>query len=476
MKSIIEKILEREAQYHLCTREINGFQYWQYERFHVNKYMRQVDEPDLARDKINILQLCKYYLCNRCYTKQAQTTDICFISHPRRQFIEDHYECIYTDALAKKFSNTVTFENFFARDHLEPIASANVIYMDRPVIESELYERLMGLLKREKRVSDKIYKELSVALNGLLTHEQLREISKRGAKDYYRYQYLRMRFKKILKRMNPKLVVEVVSYVPKCMIINELCKDMGIQTIELQHGWIGRDHVAYNYAPGSVVKQFPDKIYLFGEYYKTKASFPISQDNLIITGFPYYERELQKYKERRRKDTRYTILFLSQGSYAKSLPQLAVDLRKVTDENHVRILYKLHPIEYHDWQQTSPLLLEKGIEVIGAKDMPLYECFANSDVQIGAYSTAIYEGLGFHLRTFIFEQAFADRLQDLIDLGIAEKVKSAIEIVEKIQIQDYNAYDIDYFWKRNALHNLEQTLRDELDQVMQSSSEERRER
>lgn len=465
MKSIIEKILEREAQYHLCTREINGFQYWQYERFQVNKYMRQIDEPDLARDKINILQLCKYYLCNRCYTKQAQTTDVCFISHPRRQFIEDHYECIYTDALAKKFSNTVTFENFFARDHLEPIASANVIYMDRPVIESELYERLMGLLKREKRVSDKIYKELSVALNGLLTHEQLREISKRGAKDYYRYQYLRMRFKKILKRMNPKLVVEVVSYVPKCMIINELCKDMGIQTIELQHGWIGRDHVAYNYAPGSVVKQFPDKIYLFGEYYKTKASFPISQDNLIITGFPYYERELQKYKERRRKDTRYTILFLSQGSYAKSLPQLAVDLRKVTDENQVRILYKLHPIEYHDWQQTSPLLLEKGIEVIGAKDMPLYECFANSDVQIGAYSTAIYEGLGFGLRTIIVEKNSGDFFRDLIDAGIIETFETVSDLIVKIKNHKPITYNTSYFWKENALYNLERELHTQLSEL-----------
>ena len=269
----------------------------------------------------------------------------------------------------------------------------------------------------------------------------------------------------MLSQMKPKIVVEVVSYNSKCMVINEICKELGILTIELQHGWIGRDHVAYNYAPGSVVKQFPDKIYLFGEYYKTKASFPISQDNLIITGFPYYERELQKYKERRRKDTRYTILFLSQGSYAKSLPQLAVDLRKVTDENHVRILYKLHPIEYHNWQQTSPLLLEKGIEVIGAKDMPLYECFANSDVQIGAYSTAIYEGLGFGLRTIIVEKNSGDFFRDLIDAGIIETFETVSDLIVKIKNHKPITYNTSYFWKENALYNLERELHTQLSEL-----------
>lgn len=462
MKTMVEKLLEREAKYHLCEKEINEFQYWQYERFYVDKCMRQIDTANLDNNKVDVWKLLKYYLRNSDHFKKTEPIDICFISHPRRQFKDGYYECIYTDALAKKFPDSITFENFFARDHLEPILSTNVLYMDRPIIEAEIYERVMGFFKRKKSISETIYKELTVALKGLITEEQVAEVARRGAGDYYRYQYLRTKFKKILEKMKPKAVVEVVSYGPKCMIINELCKDMGIPTIELQHGWIGKEHIAYNYAPGSVVKQFPDKIYLFGEYYKTSADFPISQRNLIATGFPHYEREVQKYNNCKCRDLRCTVLFLSQGKYAPSLPQLAVDLRRMTKEEKVRIIYKLHPVEYSTWKQTTPQLMEKGIEVVDLKGMPLYECFANSDVQVGAYSTAIYEGLGFGLCTLLSMQDTGDYLQDLIEDGIAERIESAADIVKKIQHHEPIAYDIHYFWKGNALHNLEQELRMQL--------------
>ncbi len=474
MKSIVEKLLEREAQYQLCEKEINGFQYWQYERFNVYRCMRQVDGADLGKGKVNVWQLLKYYLCNSDCLKERKPIDFCFISHPRRQFVNGYYECIYTDALAKKFPASVTLENFFAKDHFHPIYSKNIIYMDRPIIESEIYEKLMGLFSRKKGIADQIYRELATALNGLLTEEQIMKIARHAASDYYRYKYLRMRFKRILKQINPKIVIELVSYGPKCMIVNEICKDMGILTIELQHGWLGKEHMAYNYASKGTIRQFPNKICLFGDYYKTRAAFPISEENLVVTGFPYYERELQKYSEYKRQDTRYTVLFLSQGMYAKSLPQLAVDLRKKTKEEEVRILYKLHPGEYSNWEQTSPILQGKGIEIIGLKDMPLYECFANSDMQIGAYSTTIYEGLGFGLRTLIFDQNSEKYAQELIEEGIAERIESVDDIVEKIRNEEIAVYNTNYFWKENALHNLEQTLRDELDQVMQSSSEERK--
>lgn len=474
MKSIVEKLLEREAQYQLCEKEINGFQYWQYERFNVYRCMRQVDGADLGKGKVNVWQLLKYYLCNSDCLKERKPIDFCFISHPRRQFVNGYYECIYTDALAKKFPASVTLENFFAKDHFRPIYSKNIIYMDRPIIESELYEKLMGLFSRKKRIADQIHRELSVALNGLLKEEQIMKIARHAAGDYYRYKYLRMKFKRILKQTKPKIVIEVVSYGPKCMIINEICKDMGILTIELQHGWLGKEHMAYNYASKGTIRQFPDKICLFGDYYKTRAAFPISKENLLVTGFPYYERELQKYSEYKRQDVRYTVLFLSQGMYAKSLPQMAVDLRKRTRDEEVRILYKLHPIEFHNWQQTFPILQEEGIEIIGLKGMSLYECFASSDMQIGAYSTAIYEGLGFGLRTLIFDQNSEKFAQELIEEGIAERIESVDDIVEKIRNEEIAVYNTNYFWKENALHNLEQTLRDELDQVMQSYSEERK--
>ena len=462
MKTIVEKLLEREARYRLCEKEINGFQYWQYERFYISRCMRQADQVVLGQGKVNIWKVLQYYLRNSGRPQRRTPIEVCFISHPRRQFVDGYYECIYTDELAQRFPDSVTIEKFFEKKHVNPIKSANVLYMDRSTIESEVYEKLMSLFGRKKRISDRIYRELAEALNGLLTEEQIIKISRHASGDYYRYQYLRKRLRRMMKQINPKIVVEVVSYGFKCMIINEICKDLGILTIELQHGWLGKEHIAYNYAFDGVIRQFPDKLCLFGDYYKTRAAFPIQQKDLMVTGFPYYERDLQKYSKYKRQDTRYTVLFLSQGMYVRFLPQLAVDLRKMTKDEEVRILYKLHPGEYSNWKQTSPILQENGIEIIGLKDMPLYECFANSDMQIGAYSTTIYEGLGFGLRTLIFDQNSEQYAWELIEEGIAERIESAGDIIEKIQNQEAVRYDISYFWKGNALCNLEHELRMQL--------------
>ena len=322
MEEVIEEFLKREEEFHLCEKEVNGFQFWQYERYYIDSFLR-LSGKTAKSAKGSKRRILKYYLVNSDRIKQKQPIDVCFIPHPRRRLWNGVYECIYTDAVNQKFPASISLERLYERNHMEPILSSNVVYMDRTVIEASLYNILNGVLRKgkKKKIAEQIYKEISISMQGLLTEEQMKKIARKTSDDYYIYKYSYRKLKTMLSQMKPKIVVEVVSYNSKCMVINEICKELGILTIELQHGWIGRDHVAYNYAPGSVVKQFPDKIYLFGEYYKTKANFPISQDNLIITGFPYYERELQKYKELRRKDTRYTILFLSQGSYAKSPPQ-----------------------------------------------------------------------------------------------------------------------------------------------------------
>lgn len=464
MRKIVSELLERERKYHLCEKDFNGFQFWQYERFYIDKCLRTSDEPHIDQKRENGWKLLKYYLTKRGRIGKGKQTDICFVSHPRRKLRDGRYECIYTDEIAERFPNAVTLENFYAREHLEPIRSANVVYMDRTIIEAEIYERLMRFLQRKKRqkIAEEICEALRDPLQGILEPEKLKKIARRAAGDYYRYKYSYRKFETVLRRMNPKILVEVVAYGPKCMILNEICKKLGILTIELQHGWIGEEHIAYNYASDGPVRQFPDKIYLFGDYYRTNVRFPISQEQIVSVGFPYYEREQREHAGYRRLDKRYTVLFLSQGMYAQHLSGLAMDLRRCTNENEIRILYKLHPSEYRTWQEIHPMLEESGVEIIGENDMELYDCFATSDAQVGIRSTTIYEGLGFHLRTFIFNRNFQDYLRDLVDLGIAELVTNADEIAAKIQEKIPGSYSVDHFWKENALHNLEQALWGEL--------------
>ena len=427
--------------------------------FYIYKNMRTPDKP-FTKAKIKKWKLLKYYITHSGRVRKGVQTDICFLAHPRRCLKEGKYECIYTDEIVKKFPNAITLERFYEEDHLEPVQSQNIVYMDRAIMEAALYSvwKMRFCKKSREKVEKRIYEEINVAMRGILTSEQMMESARRAAGAYYRYQYTYKRLKRMLARMKPGIVVEVVSYSQQCMIINEICKELGITTIELQHGWMGKNHLAYNYPAGSVVRQFPDKMYLFGDYYKGDIRCPIPKDKLISVGFPYYERELREYKKHRRTDGRYTVLFLSQGRFTRSLSAAAAELYKMTDSQKVRIIYKLHPSEYEDWKDIHPVLEGSGVEIVGKGGIPLYDCFRTSDAQVGVYSTTIFEGLGFRLRTFIYRQEFADYLNGLIELGIAELVESASDLWEKIQRKCTADYAVDYFWKENALVNLERQL------------------
>ncbi|MBO6104425.1 MAG: hypothetical protein J6O99_00830, partial [Methanobrevibacter sp.] len=74
---------------------------------------------------------------------------------------------------------------------------------------------------------------------------------------------------------------------------------------------------------------------------------------------------------------------------------------------------------------------------------------AKSHYQIGAFSTAIYEGLAFNCKTFIIDVPGVEYLDDLIDKDIVKRVKSSEELINyinngNISIQEY---DKDYFFK-----------------------------
>lgn len=155
------------------------------------------------------------------------------------------------------------------------------------------------------------------------------------------------------------------------------------------------------------------------------------------------------------------ILFISQGVIGKYLSKLAYEtalsINENTDNNNAQkynFIYKLHPGEYGTWKENYDYLIKAVNEfdnftVIDKSEPPLYELFAESHYQIGAFSTAIYEGLAFNCKTFIIDVPGVEYLDDLIDKDIVKKVKSSEELInyinnENISIQEY---DKDYFFK-----------------------------
>ena len=133
--------------------------------------------------------------------------------------------------------------------------------------------------------------------------------------------------------------------------------------------------------------------------------------------------------------------------------KLAIDLSKRT--GNYRIIYKLHPSEYDDWRENSSELINSGIEIIDNNEKSIYSYFAESDVQIGVYSTAIYEGLGFGLLTLIYKAGPYDVMKELVENGYANFVESVDDVIEYIENKKKKTNKSgDKFWKADALQNM----------------------
>jgi hypothetical protein len=231
----------------------------------------------------------------------------------------------------------------------------------------------------------------------------------------------------------------------------EVAKALEIPVVELQHGVINKYHKGYSY-PGDREKEaFPDYLLTFGEYWNN-IEYPIPDEKVIVTGYPYFDMMKKKFEDVEEKNQ---ILFISQGTIGEKLSQFAVELSKQIED--YEIVYKLHPGEFSNWQERYPWLEESEIEVL-TNEKQLYQLFAESKIQVGVYSTAIYEGLGFNLKTFLVDLPGIETMERLLDKKCCRKMNSAEELMENMEDEGDPEVDIEEFFKPNAKENIIEQL------------------
>lgn len=459
----VDRFLQIENNYCLNKKEVLGVNYWNYIRFSLWNYdicseSLGLSEPHNKKNmslKV-ILNLLMNYIISSIRVKRH---DILVLSHPRRCFNGETYECIYTDDLIGEKYDALFLEEPFQFEHLKPVKSKNIVYNDRIIINSAIHVKLFKIFRKKKYtlLVKQIKKEIEPAIDELKNlynwSRSVDYVAKKAADICIRCAYEKRIYKKILSQVKPKVIVEVVHYGRKCMLFNEIAKEMHIPTIELQHGTMYREHIAYQYSKDENIKQLPDKLFLYSEFWKRNISLPLSDNDVLVTGSINYEKKLYQYKDSQRGDNRLTLLFISQGTIGKHLSNLAVEVNNLIDRDKVRIIYKLHPSEYATWRTELSCLVDTGIEVIDNGKVNLFEIFSWSDYQIGAYSTALFEGMGFGLETLIYNVGHYDIMLPLIESGYAHLVTSCDDVLNLICNDDYEKKDGRLFWKENALQN-----------------------
>lgn len=460
----IAKFLEIENKYSLNYLLYEGVNYWTYCRFGIWNY-------DICSEKLELqeahnkqkITFNKVFGLTSAYIhgcKIYKEHEVLVLNHQRRVYNGTTYECVYTDDIFYDNFDSQFIEAPFQYTHLKPAKSQNISYTDKIIINSELFVKKYKFFHKKEynKLFQTIKSDTSEAVIEMKEEfswsKSVDDVVMKLADTVIRCNFEKKQYEKIIKKVNPKLIVEVVHYGRMPMLINEIAKEKGINTIEFQHGTMYREHAAYQYACESEIKQLPDYLFAFSEFWKNNISLPISSDNIIVTGFPNFEKKMLKYKDAERKDFRKTILFLSQGTIGKYLSKLASEVSRILDSKEYRIIYKLHPSEYSTWRLELPDLLDTSIEVVDNRGVDLYELFAQSDIQVGAYSTAVFEGMGFGLKTYIYNVGHYDIMIPLIEQGYAQLVTDSNELVEKVINYENESLDGSMFWKMNAKENI----------------------
>ncbi|SDF04521.1 hypothetical protein SAMN04488067_101535 [Halorubrum xinjiangense] len=378
----------------------------------------------------------------------ADEHDFLFYGHQRRKLEEDGYWWdIYCDPIHEQNEfDYIHVESPHLMSHHNPAKTQYLRYLD-PIRYTGTLQRRLGI--RTPSIPTDIISRLQEAEEEIKSRFDLDIdlISKVRQSLHVRNTILPL-YERLLDRINPDVVVVVVSYGKETFI--EACKRLGIPVVELQHGVIYDHHFGYNYPNDENKSTFPDYILTFGEFWSKNVSFPIPGNRVKAVGYPYLEQRLKMYDDIGRSKQ---LLFISQGTIGDKLSQFAVKVHEDDRIDH-KVVYKLHPGEYERWQKEYPWLVESDIRVIDESKPPLYQLFTDSTAQIGVGSTAVYEGLCFDLDTFVFETENTDILQPLIDKNIATSIKTIQDLNAALHSKNTKKFNREIFFKSNATQNI----------------------
>lgn len=454
-KEIYKNFLQIEDELDLFSQKIDNVYFWERIRFKIFSEILQASGFGQAHLKLekNVRNKIwsSYLLVKNLIIRNpflATQSDFIFFGHPRRKLLEDgKWWDIYCDPIIEYLNHSYLFlEKPYLNTHFTPSKTSNLRYLDLPMFLSAL-KRELGLVRVSFTAQDrKLLKELQVQIKDKLDvdidiekHVFKTLVVRKSELPIYEY---------LLKKLNPNLAIVVVSYNKETLI--EICKHLSIPVVELQHGVITPYHVGYSFpGPKRTKYTFPDYLFTFGDFWKESVEFPISKDQIYSVGYPFLEMEVKKYAKTEKMNQ---ILFISQGTIGKEMSKFAFELSKREDLKY-RIVYKLHPGEFGRWRKEYPWLNNSNIKVI-EDEMPLYKLFAQSKVQIGVYSTAIYEGLYFGLKTFLLNLPGVEYMNQLIEDQYALLVSSVEEFMEITVENRVKNINTEKFFKTNSVNNI----------------------
>ena len=401
VKELCEYIWKLEDKYNLLDFEINGVKPWQAHRIEIyyelgkhfgvfeKHYSRGMSKIDKLKSLNNLIKNSILYNP----LKGLKEVDYLIFSHPRSKLVNnkliDIYSYYFIEDLLKR--NKSFFEFEIPTDdgnHLRRFMFYKR-YLDYILLCKNLYAKFFKLKfnnKQMKLLDDFIKETKFTAIKNILIQ--------RTKKFFSTYKI----YKTILEKTKPKEIYVVVSYGRAELI--KAAKDLGIKVIEFQHGTFSKYHLGYSYPNYErELDYFPNEFWVWNEYWQKLIKFPKNTD-IKIYSFRYLEGEKKKYANISK--IRNQMVVLGQGGITDKMAKKILDNKNYF--KNFQIIFKLHPEEYSKWNNYENL--KNIISILNVKvveDVDLYKLLAESEYQVGVFSTALYEGVEFGCKTILLD-------------------------------------------------------------------------
>ena len=288
---------------------------------------------------------------------------------------------------------------------------------------------------RRKTVADSLYKGVEHALSCIEKEFNVslpkKSLFSLACGQMINYKIYRPVFKKYLRQLGVKCVVTSCHYHPLNMLLGEVAYEMGIRRVEMMHGLVSREHIAYN-LPKKSALHTPDDFLVWGDYWK-KGLLNYPFQSVIVTGYPLFDY-VRLYYPKKVSESQRHVLFISQGNVGGLLAKLAVALADALPADSFVVRYKLHPSECKSWRSLYPWLIDSNVTVIDNNSTSVYKEFAEAAVTVGAFSTALIEGFAWGVKALIVENCpGADIMRPFHKLGLVSFVSSLSELCDSVK-------------------------------------------
>lgn len=459
----IDIFLKFEEQNEMFQIKINNVFIWHYLRYHVyNDFLelkgyRSFARRNVQKKKYNSsfeLVLKKSIFCNQFL---AHKRDALLFSHGRKYKDDDkYYKCPYTTLLDQYLSMPhYVLDRPTPDGNYEMQKSHNILYYDL----DEFNRKLHVSFSNEKVSKTEIDKKIIEPLEQYFAVNIDVKIKKKWG--VLINQFVNMRkyyinyFNYMLNRIRPKIILVVCAYAFDCMVLCEVAHKMNISVVELQHGTIGSDHIAYNFYKKMRLNSFPDYVFTFGRYEKEYARFPLAKTHIIPTGYPELENIRNRYKKM--KSNKKNILFISQTLI--EIAKFANEVAENIDSDKYQIIFQLHPFEYSCWKSTiGKYLSHPNIKVVGNYEHTVYESLAQADWVVGNYSTVLSEAQMFGVKVAVMKVDLYRSARFLYQNGYAILVDSPEQLINEIEKDTFQPNKEVSLFERNSLVKMQESI------------------